>query len=655
MRYPVKKALNEPLEWLNIAPMISGYTEELAADIRQMYADGIITRNAFIATLTPEGDPADDKGAILGERFRQAKAAIGKTDMPVGILIQATIGHGWTPSIPTPFEKIEFSHTDRQPYIMCPLGNDFRSYIRDAVRKLIAAKPDFIMVDDDFRMLTCRGGCFCPLHIARFNAEQGTNYDKAGLVAAVNSDPVVARAYDDLQKRSLVEVAAIIREAIDETDPALHCQFCICSYDMRHAKDITQAFAAKDQPLTLRINHGMYKTEGSRYFPQWLMGTMRQIQYFRNDPIRLLAEPDTCPQNRYSTSSAILHSHLVNSILSGCAGGKMWITRCGNMELDSGIHYRKTLKKYAPFYKELSRLSFEWTGAATPFPAEGVFNFPLEKNAEGSVNWCTSVLGKMGFPIYFAAADCLRDDAIVTLSAEETAHLTDPELEHILKYGRVLVDGSAAIAITERGFQDLIGVTGSRYSGKTVTREYPVTGGRICYTGHVAQIRAHEGAEILSECYHTVSGCSNAEEYIMPGCVFHKNKSGGMAAVFAAEVLDFNTGLSEAFAMLNETRKKMLADIFERFGNLGWYMPGDDEVMLRTGIFEDGSDFIFAQDLSQDDVEEFTLIGKRESVKEILMLREDGTWQNIPFRFEQGKLTMDLTLRALRPAILKIV
>ena len=64
---------------------------------------------------------------------------------------------------------------------------------------------------------------------------------------------------------------------------------------------------------------------------------------------------------------------------------------------------------------------------------------------------------------------------------------------------------------------------------------------------------------------------------------------------------------------------------------------------------------IFAQDLSQDDVEEFTLIGKRESVKEILMLREDGTWQNIPFRFEQGKLTMDLTLRALRPAILKIV
>lgn len=107
--------------------------------------------------------------------------------------------------------------------------------------------------------------------------------------------------------------------------------------------------------------------------------------------------------------------------------------------------------------------------------------------------------------------------------------------------------------------------------------------------------------------------------------------------------------------MLNETRKKMLADIFERFGNFGWYMPGDDEVMLRTGTFEDGSDFIFAQDLSQDDVEEFTLIGKRESVKEILMLREDGTWQNIPFCFEQGKLTMDLTLRTLRPAILKIV
>ena len=641
------------LEWLNIAPLIPDYKDEITADIRKMYADGIITATAFNMTLVPEGDPVVDKASILGKRFSDFREALKDSDVPVGILLQATMGHGWTPSVPAKYSKFMLGDGS-EPYTFCPLGEEFKEYIRNMIRTLGKLKPAFFMLDDDTRMITGRNGCYCKLHVDRFNREQGTNYDRESLRKAVETDREVARAYWDLQNQSIVELAQVIREAIDETDPQIHCSFCTCCVEVPVAGKIAKTLGAPGHDITVRINHGLYKNESLAYYPLWMWSTARQAQFFPKE-YRVLAEPDTCPQNRYSTSSAILHSHLVNSILSGCAGGKMWITRCGNMELDSGIHYRKTLKKYVPFYKELSRLSFEWTGAATPFPAEGVFNFPLEKNAEGSVNWCTSVLGKMGFPIYFAAADCLRDDAIVTLSAEETAHLTDPELEHILKYGRVLVDGSAAIAITERGFQDLIGVTGSRYSGKTVTREYPVTGGRICYTGHVAQIRAHEGAEILSECYHTVSGCSNAEEYIMPGCVFHKNKSGGMAAVFAAEVLDFSVGLGEAFAMLNETRKKMLADIFERFGNLGWYMPGDDEVMLRTGIFEDGTDFIFAQDLSQDDVEEFTLIGKRESVKEILMLREDGTWQNIPFRFEQGKLTMDLTLRTLRPAILKIV
>lgn len=654
MKRPLKNKCNEPLEWLNIAPMIPGYTEELASDIRRMYADGIITRNAFMATLTPEGNPADDKGAILGERFAQAKKAIGKTDMPVGILIQATVGHGWTPSVPATFDKFEFSFSDKQPYIMCPLDHDFRAYIKDAVKKLAAQKPDFIMVDDDFRMLTCRNGCFCPLHIARFNAEQGTAYDKESLIAAVRNDPAVARAYDDLQKRSLMEVAALIREAIDEVDPAIHCQFCICCYDVRHAKDIAQTLAAKDQPLTIRINHGMYKTEGSRNFPQWLVGTARQIQYFKDDDIRLLAEPDTCPHNRYSTSSAILHSHLVNSILCGCVGGKMWITRCGNMELASGEHYRKTLKKYAPFYAALNQLSFEWTGIATPFPAKGYFNFPLEDHAESNTNWCSAVLGKMGFPIYFSAADSLRDDAVVSLSAEDVSCLTDPELEHILKYGKVLVDGSAAIMITDRGFQSLIGVSAYPYKGKTVTREYPEAGGKICYTGRVAQIQPVEEAEILSKCYHTVSGCSDEEEYIMPGCIFCKNTFGGMAAVFAAEVLDFYTGLSEPFAMLNETRKFMLINIFQRFGNVDWYAPGDDEILLRTGRFEDGADFVFVQDLSQDDVEEFTLNGRRESVCSVAMLKDDGAWESVPFHYENGTLKTDLTLRTLRPVVLKI-
>ena len=45
------------LEWLNIAPLLPDYKDEITADIRKMYADGIITSTAFSMTLVPEGDP----------------------------------------------------------------------------------------------------------------------------------------------------------------------------------------------------------------------------------------------------------------------------------------------------------------------------------------------------------------------------------------------------------------------------------------------------------------------------------------------------------------------------------------------------------------------------------------------------------------------
>lgn len=100
------------------------------------------------------------------------------------------------------------------------------------------------MVDDDFRLLTGRDGCFCPLHLARFNREQGTAYDRETLAAALGKDAALAAKYDALLKQSLIELAGVIRRAVDETDPEMPCSFCACSRDMRHAPEIARILAA---------------------------------------------------------------------------------------------------------------------------------------------------------------------------------------------------------------------------------------------------------------------------------------------------------------------------------------------------------------------------------------------------------------------------
>ena len=195
-----------PLELLNIVPMLPEHREELAADTLDLLRRGCINRTAFILTLVPEGNPPADKAKVLGERFEQFRAALGKTDMPVGILIQATIGHGWVPNTPSEFQRIVLPDGER-PYMFCPLDEAFRACIGDAVRRLAALRPDFLMVDDDFRLLTGRDGCFCPLHLARFNREQGTAYDRETLAAALGKDAALAAKYDALLKQSLIELA----------------------------------------------------------------------------------------------------------------------------------------------------------------------------------------------------------------------------------------------------------------------------------------------------------------------------------------------------------------------------------------------------------------------------------------------------------------
>ena len=346
--------MNKEPYFLNIAPMQPGHEEELATDIAAMAKNGIITHNAFSFTLTPEDDPMFDKAAVLGERFARHYAALRKiSSVPCGILMQATIGHGWTPNSPSPGQKF-IQWNGSEPYIFCPLDPGFREYIGGQVRKLAALQPDFFMLDDDFRMLTGRGGCFCPLHVEGFNRLTGVNYTEETLREAVGKDNRIARAYDAWLQQTMEDTARIIRGAIDSVSPGLPCSFCMCAGDIRHAA-ATGRILRGNAPLRIRINNGYYLQESVRQIPAQMQRSALQALYLP-DETEILDEPDTCPQNRYSTSAAMLHNHLTRAMTAGYFGAKIWITRMGTFEPESGKAYRKVLGKYNGFYRALCNL-----------------------------------------------------------------------------------------------------------------------------------------------------------------------------------------------------------------------------------------------------------------------------------------------------------
>ena len=655
--------MKDRLTLLNIAPMLEGYEKEIAADIRRMYETGVITENAFIMSLVPEGNPPADKGKILGDLFLTHREALGKTDMPVGILLQSTMGHGWVPSARSGFQTLLEGNGNR-PYIFCPLDEGFQEYIYNTVAALAKLKPDFFMLDDDTRLITGRDGCFCPLHVAQFNRENGTSYDWRSLMRAVSEDEGLAAAYDDLLKRSVLQHARTIRRAIDSVDPELHCSFCLCAHDVRHAPEMAAALAAPGKPVTIRINHGLYLHDSLRDLPGWLWKTECQLHVLGPE-VRVLSEPDTCPHNNYSTSAAMLHFHMVNSMLSGCKGGKMWLSRTAVPEPASGVRYRRKLAENREFYETSAKLSPAWGGVTGLVPGREFLNFPMRdlglpvpggrcqpKHEVRDLNWNVKVFGRMGYPVRFASASELRDGDVAALTGSDCAFLSDAELATVFARCHVLLDGSAAEAVVRRGFTAETGLTGTEeIAGKSVALETFPDGKYIAGQTGMFKLTASDACEELSQLWHKDFRYSPEKSYIAPGAVQFVNASGRTVISTACSVPEQGHG---AFGMMNETRKAVLRKWLDVLSPLRWFIPGDDEVLFRYGI-SDGADILAVTDLSLDDMPQISLAGQGASaVENVEFLQADGSWKNCTFDRSEAGITVHLCCRPLHTQILRI-
>ena len=199
------------LKALHVMPLLPGNERELAADAETLLASGVCTDIACMMTLVPEGDPPEDKARVLGERFAAFRRIFKGDASRLGILAQATIGHGWAPDEPANYQKI-IRPDGTSAYQMCPLDTAFQDYIRNAFLHLAALEPAFFMIDDDFRLLSGRNGCYCPLHLTEIGRRLGRVLTRADLLDVLRKDPTAAHEYDALLLDSLMRLAGVIRD-----------------------------------------------------------------------------------------------------------------------------------------------------------------------------------------------------------------------------------------------------------------------------------------------------------------------------------------------------------------------------------------------------------------------------------------------------------
>lgn len=641
------------LRLYSVMPLNTDYIDEICEDIKEQYESGVANCALFSMTLVPEGTPPVNKAKEYGRQYLLFKNKLSEMGLQSGILVQASIGHGYPLGADSPFQKYVNLNDGNKVRICCPYDDAFCQYFKEVMKTLAATHPHTIMVDDDFRLLYRKGnGCACPLHMAEFNRRAKTNLTREELFDHLlnDQDGRFAQIFIEIQKESLLKAARAMRAGIDIVDPSIPGVFCGCGDNMEFAGEVAEILAGKGNPVVVRVNNGNYAQAGARYFSKICYHAAIQRERLKDKVQIILAETDTCPQNRYSTAAQSLHAHMVGSIMEGASGAKHWITRIVDYEPNSGLAYRRILGKNSGLYEQLTKIvpGLIWKGCRMPLTSREQFTFTKEgwgPEADGTDGFSHHVLERMGIPVYFSS----EHGGAVFLAGKADEKFTDEEIKEFFK-GPIFLAAEAARNLIRRGFGEYIGIDVKEWNGVQPRFERIMVNGKLCAAqqGCYQLIPMHSDVRADSMVCHTVDRINYIP--ISPGSTVFYNGVGGVTVVFSGTPIT-RFHITEAFSFLNESRKHQIISLLKECGQLPLYYVGDEEVFIKVADMSDGRTFCCLFNIGLDPIERIKLATERR-FEHIEMMQGDGSYKRCGYHWVGEEIIIEEPAYTLNPVIL---
>jgi len=661
---------------INIAPLFVEHQQEIVADLLALQKNCGVTDVAFILPLNPEGKiPSLAKANGLCDRFLSLREALHGSSLRIGILMQSTLGHGNYSAMP--FQRIVRADgtTNNRP---CPLDVDFQNHFRDVVKTIVATRPEFLLVDDDFRMFLCDYGCFCPLHLAELNRRAGTAFDRESLMAVLQKTDSASRRIGDLWnqvlEQGMLDLAALIRREIDQVDPALPCGLCAAMDGPGRIAGIAPLARALagENPLLVRLNNSFYLDNDPRGLMQRLLPTAAQAEALAGIPV-ILSESDSYPHNRYCTSSRALNAQIVFSELYGTTGAKLWITRIDDYDPTAGSAYREMLHANHRLYQTLMETvaAVTWDEPAGSLPRQPVSPWhPAQYWKDRPPTWAANVCAMMGIPVRMTASP---DARVIMLTGPESELLSDAEIKEFLAKG-LLLDGSAAEALGRRGFGEFLGVDAHLFAGEDdTTVEYfnddPLNGNsrnvrlsaKAYFSGNNRRLTIRGRAvRTLSNAVCVPYYMSPEKQDRGPAVTLFENRLGGRVAVYAVTLDPSSYFLIYFSNLLSSARREQLLNILTWLNRkpLPLIVESDVNVYVRHGMIapaQGGGELLAAFNLNIDPLPSLRLKTDGNPLARIEQLSGSGRWRQLKWTAESGTLVKVRTkLETLVPVILRI-
>ena len=645
----------------NVVPCIPGQERALAAEMAEYRARTGNDIVLYCLSLHPQGRPASAKAAALLESYRAFRRACAEADAGLrpGVLVQSLLGH--FSSVAVEKDREDWTrgvNAEGRDSRWCPLDGRFRAYVADAIRAIAAEHPCFVMTDDDVR---AQGGeCFCALHVAELNRRTGLSRTSAEWRDAVRaSKPGESdhEAFFRLQRETVEGLNGLVRSALDEIDPGIPAAVCMAGEEYRFADRSARVIAGRGQQPTMRLSNSLYLEQQRGEYPFQEVVTRTQAYCAMHDgfPV-MLDEADTWPQNLWSKSATTFHGHLVMAAMCGLRGAKIWLVNSHRAAGPISRNYTDVLAEHRGYYSALASV-LDCTRAVGVVTPTIVRDRDWHAFAKGNPfprpahTWANSVFGHYGVP--FTASTNFAADAIWELYGDDAVNrLDDGKLRQILSR-KVLADGKAALALQARGFADLIGADVSAVSPAYNFEAFAGSeegAGALVKADGAPLYRPRQGAKILTELRFKPYGNALSSEYVSPGTLLFRNRLGGTVCLTA-----YGSG-AIFYNLYSEPRKRWLMRTLEALAGerFPYVVENEQDFLTLARETSDGSvAYLAAFNLNYDPVDEVR-ISLPAAPTGVELLAADGTWREVPVKWNDGTLVVQCRLACQGVAVVRI-
>ena len=372
-----------------------------------------------------------ERADLIADRIRQYRAIGVKS---VGINVLSTIGHcdeGWDLFKPTGLQHFTGPNGEESKSCLCYTGEDFLDYTVQKYTMYAKATPDFIWVDDDFRVNWhgIEDGCYCDGCIARFNNEIGGNYTRETLVETMKTDAELSAKWLAFRRQKITELARLIEKTIHAVNPAIEIGM-MTAYESGRKEWMEAMGAVKGRPGGGQF--GFYTDDTPQTLFERGFALHDSIERFYPDAIHdILWENENMCYTTFGKSMAAYELESTMALMCGCDG-----VLYNPSVYDDREDVMQTLRASRGKWKTIRDIN-------RGCKRQGVYC--INNMTAYKLNLC-------GFPTT-AAID--RAVAAFVLGDEWNA-MTDEQIDRVLRLN-VLTDGRGLEVLCARGFESRCG------------------------------------------------------------------------------------------------------------------------------------------------------------------------------------------------------